>query len=449
MDSTQHRIGGSIGRAAWKTSGILVGASLLSGCLLYEWQRLSEAAKAEKNRTIAAVEWVAPQLGPLLAGQSDEPLREWARTLRSNPDIHLVTVYDLKDRLRAVEARNPYWAKKVGQIEQDLGKAPTPKARRLRDPGNPDAWAASVPIRFGTPAMPVGHLTVVTTRHPLESEAAPEWWNLYLPLAGIAIALWCIGGYWIAEQVIKPFRDLAEHSTPIGSLNLLAHEDPFSSITNAFDTMLAEIDKHRSRARTLEQTLDQRVSNKTREYLTQLRKALHEAEVDPLTGLKNRRVLDQHLDKIVASYVRQGPDLTMVMFDMDHFKTFNDTLGHPAGDELLRFAGELMGKSLREHDLALRIGGDEFLLVLPDTIPAQAREIVRRLMALFSQHVKTLPPVKPAPSLSAGIASLQTTRSHNGGELLRAADEALYQAKTGRDTGEHIAFAEHMAAVTG
>jgi diguanylate cyclase (GGDEF)-like protein len=119
----------------------------------------------------------------------------------------------------------------------------------------------------------------------------------------------------------------------------------------------------------------------------------------------------------------------VAVLDVDNFKNLNDSLGHAAGDELLVFLGELLRRAVRETDLAIRMGGDEFALVLPETDLEKAVEIVRRLTALFGQMVRTLPPIECRPSLSVGVAALRSTGARSGKELLRAADTALYQAK--------------------
>jgi diguanylate cyclase (GGDEF)-like protein len=149
------------------------------------------------------------------------------------------------------------------------------------------------------------------------------------------------------------------------------------------------------------------------------------ARVDELTGLANRRTLEETLKYEVARAGRSGEPLSVVMFDVDHFKKLNDSYGHQHGDEVLRLMGRLLLESVRQVDTAARYGGEELALVLPNCAPANAvalAEQVRRALAAST----TDPPV----TVSAGVATLPE-HALTGEELIRAADEALYASKHG------------------
>jgi diguanylate cyclase (GGDEF)-like protein/PAS domain S-box-containing protein len=164
---------------------------------------------------------------------------------------------------------------------------------------------------------------------------------------------------------------------------------------------------------------------------TKLRdQALH----DSLTGLFNRRYLEESLPRELHRAQRENIPLCVVMLDLDHFKQFNDRLGHAAGDALLRAVGQVLREKLRQSDISCRYGGEEFALVLPDSSPEAAQQrveeirlLVRGLDLQYGGHrLGTV-------TLSAGIAAARDDRS-NARDLLRAADKALYAAKqAGRD----------------
>jgi diguanylate cyclase (GGDEF)-like protein len=148
------------------------------------------------------------------------------------------------------------------------------------------------------------------------------------------------------------------------------------------------------------------------------------AVTDPLTGLANRRGVEQHMRREVARVMRHGYRLSFVMLDIDHFKRVNDRFGHSMGDEVLRRVAESVGKTLRTSDVAARWGGEEFLVVLTDTGLEGARMCAERIRSA----VDTLDiPRVGGVTISAGVAEL--TRGEELSITLLRADELLYQAK--------------------
>ena len=166
-----------------------------------------------------------------------------------------------------------------------------------------------------------------------------------------------------------------------------------------------------------------------------LREKLREQAIrDPLTGLFNRRFLEETMSRDVYRAQRRNSLLCVVMLDLDDFKRFNDTFGHDAGDALLRELGQVLREKLRKSDISCRYGGDEFVLVLPDSSLADTQKRVEEICALVKEmQVRHGGPLLGTMTVSAGIAQAGVHGS-NPGELLRAADKALYVAKAaGRD----------------
>lgn len=150
---------------------------------------------------------------------------------------------------------------------------------------------------------------------------------------------------------------------------------------------------------------------------------------DPLTGLFNRRYMEESLEREVRRAARNKRPLGIIMLDIDHFKTFNDTFGHDAGDTLLRELGSSLQTYIRGEDVACRYGGEEFILILPDTTLDAARQRAEQLRAavkeLAIQHrSRRLKSV----TISAGVA-LFPDHGTTADAVLRAADLALYKAK--------------------
>lgn len=143
---------------------------------------------------------------------------------------------------------------------------------------------------------------------------------------------------------------------------------------------------------------------------------------DPLTGLLNRRALLERLALEIAHTERDGHPLCLAMVDLDHFKRYNDTYGHPAGDELLKEFGAVFGGRLRRVDSVARYGGEEFCVVLPDIDEADAIDLLDELRIVIAK----LQPDR-AVSFSAGVTRLR--RGESGDDLIARADATLYLAK--------------------
>lgn len=155
------------------------------------------------------------------------------------------------------------------------------------------------------------------------------------------------------------------------------------------------------------------------ESLSQLRAAQRESVTDALTGLLNRRTLDRLLDREVLMAGRHGAALCVSVIDVDRFKAVNDTLGHEAGDAVLREVGLSITHVLRRSDLAFRTGGDEFTVVLPHTTLSQAVTALEKVRRQVSSFGKV--------TLSVGVAEWKAGTTARA--ALRAADAAVYTAK--------------------
>jgi diguanylate cyclase (GGDEF)-like protein/PAS domain S-box-containing protein len=169
-------------------------------------------------------------------------------------------------------------------------------------------------------------------------------------------------------------------------------------------------------ARATDVTELKRVEGEREELLGKVRRM---ATHDSLTGLPNRRVLEEQLPREMARARRTGSELCVALIDIDHFKSYNDTHGHLAGDEVLRECARAWDDALRGEDTIVRFGGEEFLVLLPDTAPEEAAEVVERLRERMPMD----------QTCSAGLAAWDTVESTD--DLLGRADAALYLAKAG------------------
>jgi diguanylate cyclase (GGDEF)-like protein len=179
-------------------------------------------------------------------------------------------------------------------------------------------------------------------------------------------------------------------------------------------------------------TLNQQLNDMNRK-LQKERRRLREANeriermarTDTLTGLANRRVHDDEMDRAVSAARRHDEPLSVLMADLDKFKNVNDEYGHAAGDRVLKAFGKLLQESCRAEDVPLRFGGEEFLVIMPHTDADEARRMAERLREEWAQT--DVSGVDRPTTVSIGVAEWQ--RDEDQEELVRRADDALYAAK--------------------
>ena len=196
---------------------------------------------------------------------------------------------------------------------------------------------------------------------------------------------------------------------------------------------LTEIQNAQSRLRSANAELERRVAE-----IHALQSLLQEQAIrDPLSGLYNRRYLDETLDRELARALREDYPVSIVMGDIDHFKKLNDTYGHQAGDEVIRLAARSLREQARASDIICRFGGEEFLLVLPGMTLENAVERVNAWRQKFSEERLSFGGFELSATMSFGIASFPA-HGNAAERLIAAADQALYLAKkNGRNSVEH------------
>lgn len=183
---------------------------------------------------------------------------------------------------------------------------------------------------------------------------------------------------------------------------------------------------HHALAQSMGQAIKLSLSN------LRLREKLEEqATHDSVTGLYNARFLDEYLPRELHRAARAESPLCIALLDLDHFKRLNDTLGHHAGDGMLRDVGALLSETLRQSDMAIRYGGEEFLIVLPDSSLASAMQCVEQIRAEIKAIAIPGAVGRVAQmTVSVGVA-MAGEHGTTAKQLIRAADNALYSAKQG------------------
>ncbi|ARQ01480.1 PleD family two-component system response regulator [Pseudorhodoplanes sinuspersici] len=193
------------------------------------------------------------------------------------------------------------------------------------------------------------------------------------------------------------------------------------------DYLLRPIDRNELHARVRTQVRRKRYTERLRDNVQM---SIEAAITDGLTGLHNRRYMESHLGKLVEQATSRGKELAVLVLDIDYFKSINDNYGHDCGDDVLREFAIRVRKSIRGIDLACRMGGEEFVVVMPETDMAVAATVAERLRRRIA--------AEPFPieqgnrmvdvTISIGIATLESQHD-NATQILKRADQALYRAK--------------------
>ena len=161
------------------------------------------------------------------------------------------------------------------------------------------------------------------------------------------------------------------------------------------------------------------------------------ATIDPLTGVKNRRSMDEELDVAAANAERSGLPYALVLLDIDHFKKINDEYGHGVGDDVLTELVALLESNTRRSDQLFRYGGEEFVLLLPGVDGANLRAVMNNLQQVLRKYMK-----HPGGQVTASFGVALLGHGESVESWLARADNALYTAKeTGRD---RIVYAEEI-----
>ena len=258
-------------------------------------------------------------------------------------------------------------------------------------------------------------------------------WPLSLGLSLLVIVLGWLANHWIfqpVENLLALIRRIAESGDtrdPEALKQLpVGREDEMGELARLIHLVTAVSIRDHNEINHLRRTLDDRIAQATKVATLKLHRLTMR---DPLTGLGNRRFLEENLDPLVASVLASQADLACLMLDMDNFKQINDTWGHAEGDNLLVFLGGLIRATTRQKDYAVRLGGDEFVVLIPACSMDRIRHFAERLQALMRQHTHSQLPSELPVDISIGVATLHRDRIKNGQVLLEKADANLKAAK--------------------
>jgi diguanylate cyclase (GGDEF)-like protein len=393
------------------------------------------AREAEVRETLRLASMLADTTGVLLSESRNEDLRVLLEETTDGSRLRHAVVLDA-DRRIVVSAvrqgtRNRWGA--IGAPMTDDMPVGLP-VLRAGFGDNPSCWDVLYPIHSIRSRPPstepqgdhlLGYVRLGVPSGRLDS-AVQRAYDFLIGVgllgSGLAIPL----AYALVRRVLRPVEELCQTMERFSEGRLetrsqLRRRDEFGALAMAFNRMADQYEATHRRLVRFNAELEERVVRRTR----QLRELVAR---EPLTGLYNRRHFKEVLQRSVSEARRYGKDLTCVMMDMDSFKQINDAYGHQVGDEVLLLAASTIARLLRSSDIAARYGGDEFILLLPQTDCCQATVLARRILQALQERLRgKLPDVQT--SISIGIASLNRLSTPDADSLVRAADLAMYQAK--------------------
>ncbi|MCG6982531.1 MAG: diguanylate cyclase [Deltaproteobacteria bacterium] len=245
-----------------------------------------------------------------------------------------------------------------------------------------------------------------------------------LTLALVIALLFLIGltAYLLSLSLVRPLNRLTSGAGKVASGDLDV-DVPVSSgsevgyLTEVFNDMVARLRQGREELASINETLRQKNVE------------LHQISItDSLTGLYNRKHLMETLDKEVTRSERYSHPFSLLVIDIDHFKNYNDTYGHLAGDEVLRRLASVFKETIRNSDYAARYGGEEFIIILPEISPEQGVEAAERIRRKVAEQKFEGDGEEIAVRISVGVASYPEN-GEDAETVMRNADEALYEAK--------------------
>ncbi len=360
-------------------------------------------------------------------GEDGSPLLESRRS--DGPTIALRQPRSGEDRIRIRRFRH----QAPGRAATDLHQVDVPLGA-FAPASPPDARTA--PAVSGRMA---GRTATASFLVQLDRGALPpgrDLWFFYAPLVGVGLVGLLLGTWWLRREVLAPIAALSAPDSETFQRVLASCPQyrmaELDTLVERLHRLQKEAEDWRLRAAQVERRVQGEIAERTRGILHELQHARRAMWTDSLTGLHNRRFLDDRLNEIITAQRDADGELSVILLDIDNFKALNDTVGHEAGDRLLRVVGGLLQQSTREDDIAARIGGDEFLLVLPGTKPEDAASVARRIESRFAAHAAEIEGTTLPLGISSGVAALRADQPPHAAALVAMADKRMYASKRQR-----------------
>lgn len=267
-------------------------------------------------------------------------------------------------------------------------------------------------------------------------------------------------GLYVNYIFFKPLHNLLSKIRAVrygrcSELTNLNRHDEFGELTNEFQRLYTDRNRLGRNVKDIHNVIERKVLYRTSTLMRLVRRLKKHTNIESLTGLANRRHLDEYSQMMFDDAMRNNYDLACMMIDVDNFKQVNDNWGHATGDSIIIFVAELIQALTRQGDTCARYGGDEFVVLLPECDEAEANVIAERIRLHFAREVRQFfdkdkqNPIKLStnknirmtnnadiiisnhvePRLSMGFATIKKNQPASVSDLMQMADKALYNAK--------------------
>jgi len=427
--------------------GMVVLAMGIMGVFMMTGQREQHEREVENNARVLLAAISVPCVRALSSNRIEEldrVIEEFAEGMVESADVESVAVLD--NQLRVVGHTDKDLYGRRADDEFSVLASSQPEALiKVDGKGKTRVMLVSKPLAaaiHGLPGIRWGTLVVRIGLSRADREIRRSL-LVGLESVGLFAIITALLLFFVLERLfLRPIARLAEAAESIRGGDLTARsgiegKGELGELGATFDGMADELKKHTDHLQKLVYERTEKLNRTNQELVRtagQLRLAnesLEElARTDPLTGLSNRRHLTETLGFHFALARRGGRPISFAMLDVDFFKHYNDTNGHPAGDEVLKSLSDLLQQRVRKTDIACRYGGEEFAIMFPDTDREQAFAVAEEVRQLVEEHAFPLEEKQPDGRLtvSIGVAAIDKGMAKFG-DLITRADEALYEAK--------------------
>jgi diguanylate cyclase (GGDEF)-like protein len=436
------------------TAGILV-VTLLTGYLFSRHLQASYEEEVANHAKVLLAAVSVPCIAALASNRLEEldwAIEEFRSRMADSAQVTRVAVLD--SRLRVVGHTDPSTYGRIldDPFSKQAGAASGTLVRVVGE-GSAREMLASIPLETsvrGLPGIRWGTLTARLGMGRVDARLGEELTS-GLGILGLLAVLCGLLLYAVTERtVLRPVARLTRAAEMLGKGDLgvrvgATGTGELQVLGQTFNQMAEQLERHTAG---LQHLVDERTqelhgaNEQLKATMTELSRSNERLEelvrTDALTGLWNHRHMAESLTFHVALARRGSHRLAFAMVDVDHFKRYNDTHGHPAGDEVLRGLAGLLRRRVRQTDLPCRYGGEEFAILLPDTDAEQAFLVCEDLRRMVAAHPFPGRETQPGGcvSVSVGVAELGP-EVHEPLGLVKLADAALYRAKqAGRDRTE-------------